>query len=1007
MLVLASVLVPAGAAEKVTVKLKWRHQFQFAGYYAAQDKGFYREAGLEVSLLEGQAGVDATQSVLSGQAQYGVGNSGLLLRRAAGQPVVVLASIFQHSPAVWLKRRGEDGKPLPWARSRIMLAPNNGELLAYLKQEGVDLGFLQMLPARRSLDELIAGRIDAASAYATDAPFVLDRSILHYDVLSPRTVGIDFYGDVLYTTESELREHPARARAMRAATLRGWQYALEHPAEIVDLIRARYPDRNSREHLLYEASQTIPLLDRPATALGESNPARWRAIQHTYASLDMLKGEADLDDFLYQPPAAWRAWEVLAGGAAAMVLLLVGAMAWRLQRLRQELHGARTQADDAERMVDFALQGSGEGVWDWQPVQQRLHLSARYCAILGYAPDELRPANAEEWLRHVHEDDQPRVAHDIAALDQAQAEPAPFYWEFRMRCRDGGFKWVLARGMVIARGADGKPQRVSGTLGDIGDRTQAEEARLDAILAATPGPMLAADRGGRVRHANAACCQCFGYAEGQMAGLSLEQLVPDMMRSAPGGPRELFSRPRLPGRVLTARREDGSRFPAMVHLSPIQMAGQGLSVIALRDMTQRQRAEEALHASSERYRLIVQTAAEGIWMTDADDMTTFVNPTMARMLGYEMEEMLGHPIGQFMDAEGQDLLRRQQQRRHPSGMAEQGDARFYRKDRSAMWGLLSTTIVNADDGAYAGTLAMITDITDRRLAEMALRNSSQRMASVFNTVTNGLVVLNSEGTILESNAAAARMLGVAAAGGAALWPGVRESGEAFDYNEHPVHQALASGRSVRDVVMGVSQADGGISWLSVNVEPLRNEYGGASLAVASLTDISYRKRSEDAVRQGEQRLQEIIKMMPTGLFIKDPEGRFLLMNPACEQQFGFQFHELKGGDDRAFHSPDELAAIRRKDREAFAGGVLIDYEEAIWNPTLRQQRHLRTFKKPVFDERGQPAYLICMSIDITDSKRAERELRELNETLEERVQRRTAQLDEARKIAEEASQAKG
>ncbi|UTY57774.1 PAS domain S-box protein [Massilia sp. erpn] len=1006
-LVLVGTLAPAGAAEKVTVQLKWRHQFQFAGYYAAQDKGFYREAGLDVTLLEGQPGGDLTQNVLSGQAQYGIGNSGLLLQRAAGQPLVVLASIFQHSPAVWLKRRGEDGKPLPWARSRVMLAQNNGELLAYLKQEGVDLGFLQMLPARRSLEELIAGRIDAASAYVSDAPFVLDRTILHYDLLSPRTAGIDFYGDVLYTTESELREHPARARAMRAATLRGWQYAIEHPAEIVDLIRARYPDRNSREHLLYEAHQTIPLLDLQLHPLGHSSPARWRAILQTYAGLDMLKGEVDLDDFLYQPPSAWRAWEVLGGGVAAAVLLLGGAMVWRLRRLRRELHNARTQATDAERMVDFALQGSGEGVWDWQPAQQHLHLSPRYCAILGYAADELRPANAEEWLQHVHEDDRPRLIHDIAAFDQPEAHPAPFNWEFRMRCRDGSHKWVLARGMVIARAANGKPLRVSGTLGDISDRAQAEEARVAAVLEATPGPMLVADRNGRVRYANTACSSCFGYAENQMAGLSLEQLVPDMMRSAPGGPRELFSRPRLPGRVLTARREDGSRFPAMVHLSPIQIAGQGLSVISLRDMTQRQRTEEALHASSERYRLIVQTAAEGIWMSDAEDMTTFVNPTMARMLGYEMEEMLGHPMGEFMDGEGQDLLRRQQQRRYPSGVAEQGDVRFYRKDRSAMWGLLSTTVINADDGVYAGTLAMITDITDRRLAEMALRNSSQRMASVFNTVTNGLVVLNSEGTILESNAAAARMLGPAAAGGAALWPGVRENGAAFDYNEHPVHEALSSGRSVRDVVMGVTQTDGGTSWLSVNVEPLRNEYGGASMAVASLTDISYRKRSEDAVRQGEQRLQEIIKMMPTGLFIKDPQGRFLLMNAACEQQFGFQFHELKGGDDSAFHAPEDLETIRRKDREAFAGGVLIDYEEAIWNPVMRQLRHLRTFKKPVFDERGLPAYLICMCIDITDSKRAERELRELNETLEERVQRRTAQLDEARKIAEEASQAKG
>src|SRR5262249_48471122 len=152
-----------------------------------------------------------------------------------------------------------------------------------------------------------------------------------------------------------------------------------------------------------------------------------------------------------------------------------------------------------------------------------------------------------------------------------------------------------------------------------------------------------------------------------------------------------------------------------------------------------QRAEEALHASSERYRLIVQTAAEGIWMTDAGDKTSFVNPTMARMLGYEPEEMLGRPLRDFMDPDSHARLGWLQQ--HP-GLPEQADVRFHRKDHTTLWGLLSATQINADSGAYAGTLAMVTDITDRRLAEMALRHSNQRLASVFNAVTNGLVVLD-------------------------------------------------------------------------------------------------------------------------------------------------------------------------------------------------------------------------------------------------------------------------
>ncbi|QGZ39794.1 PAS domain S-box-containing protein [Pseudoduganella flava] len=992
---------PAAALEQVAVQLKWQHQFQFAGYYAAQDKGYYRDAGLEVTLIEAQPGLDPVQAVLSGRAQYGTGNSSLLLHRAAGKPVVVLASIFQHSAAALFVRRPADGKPFQWPGARVMLAPGNEELHAYLLRQGVKLADLKLLPHSHRIADFVEGNADAVSGYVTVLPYSLDRLGMHYDVLSPRSAGIDFYGDNLFTTEREVREHPERARAMRAATLRGWRYAMTHPDEIVDLIRARYPQGHTREHLLFEAGQTAKLLEQPLVEPGYSNPARWQAIANTYITLGMLPRSVPLDGFIYSEPRAGTPWPWI--GAATMAALLAGGVAWRL---RTHLPApVQPAAVEPEPQAERALAAADEGTWDWDPRTDEVTLSPRCGILLGYAASEFTPHDRGAWLQHVHPDDREHLLDDMARVSLVQQDDALLVHEFRMRCRDGGYTWMLARGRVTRRDGDGQPALVSGTIGPVSDRALAERERLAAVLEAMPGGILVADRGGRVWHANRAAASCFGYQGSEMAGLSMELLVPEVMRSAPGLPRELFSRPNLPGRVLTARRGDGSHFPAMVHLAPLRIEGQGLSIVAVRDMTQRQRTEQALHASSERYRLIVQTATEGIWMTDAHDRTSFVNPTMTRMLGYAADEMMGRPMSDFMDDDSIAQLARQNQRRRP-GQSEQGDARFYRKDGSSLWGLLSTTRIQADDGVYTGTLAMITDITDRRLAEVALRNSSQRMASVFNAVTNGLVVLNSEGVLLECNAAAARMLGPAAASGARLWPGMHEDGRPYTVDGHPVQQALASGRSVRDVVMGVP-GERGTCWLSVNAEPMRDELGAATMVVASLTDITERKRSEDAVRRGEQRLQEIINMMPIGLFLKDVDGRMILMNPAAEQQFGYTLKELHNGSFAHLHTAAEIEEFMRRDREAFAHGDQIDYEETILNPRLRQHRHLRTFKKPVFDETGAPAYLICMSIDITDSKRVEQALRELNEHLEERVVQRTEQLDQAKQIAEEASQAKG
>ncbi|MGW8394646.1 PAS domain S-box protein [Pseudoduganella sp. HUAS MS19] len=1009
-LVLAALpLLPGAAAEAVTVQLKRQHQFAFAGYYAAQAKGYYRDAGLEVTLREAQPGQDALRYVLDGGAQYGVGNASLLLHRAAGAPVVLLASVFQHSPQLLALRLDEQGRRRPWPGARVALGPDSEELRVYLRQLEVPLAQLAILPGSRSVEDLLAGRVDAMSGYLGATPYLLERSGLRYEILHPRSAGIDFYGDNLYTTESELREHPARARALRAATLKGWRYALQHPNEIVDLIRARYPERRPREELLWEAAQIAPLLEQHLIELGYSNPLRWQGIADSYAAAGLLPPGFKLDGFLFQDTPATPTWHYALG---VVLALLAGAALWRLLRVSRALRGAEVRVGDAERIASFALEGAGEGSWDWQPQRPALHLSPRYCEILGYAPGELRPANVEQWLQLVHPDDRARIAGEVAALDNPEVGRTPFTMEFRMACRDGSWTWVLARGMVLTRDAAGRPLRMSGTLGDISDRSAAELARMAAMLDALPGALLVADRGGRVRQANAAADAVFAADAGTLAGASMELLIPDVMRDTPGRPRELFARPRMPGRVLTARRLDASHFPAMVHLAPIQLGGQGLVVVSLRDMTQRQRAEEALQASSERYRLIVQTAAEGIWMCDAADLTSFVNPTMARMLGYEVEHMLGHPMADFMDPECPALQAQRQHGGLPATPPEPAEGRFYRQDGSSLWALLSTTTVNADNGSYAGTLTMVTDISDRRLAELALRHSNQRLASVFNAVTNGLLVFDAAGNIVECNAAASRMLGRAAARGAGQWDGVHEDGRRFSAPEHPVAQALASGQPVRDVVMGVPAAAGtgagaDTCWLSVNVEPLRDEHGPGSMLVASLTDITYRKRSEDALRQGEQRLQEIIQMMPIGLFIKDKDSRMLLMNRACEQQFGYTFDELNNGDYSVFHAPEEAAAFRARDLEAFAGRALIDFEETIWNPALGQSRQLRTFKKPVYDAHGAPAYLIGMSIDISDSKANERALRELNEHLEERVAQRTAQLEEARQQAEEASAAKG
>jgi len=271
--------LPAQALESITLQLKWKHQFQFAGYYAALEKGFYREVGLDVRLVEADTTTDPAREVVEGHADFGVGTSALLLARQEGAPVVVLGVIFQHSPFVLLARGDGDIQTVHDLKGRrIMLEPHADELLAYLRRAGLGQDHIVTLPHSLGIEELIQGEVDAISAYSTNEPHALERLGIPPLQFTPRADGIDFYGDNLFTSERMVRLHPERVRAFLEASLKGWRYAMQHPDEIIELILTKYAEEPNRAQLQHEARQMLPLIQPVLVDMGTSSPHRWRHI---------------------------------------------------------------------------------------------------------------------------------------------------------------------------------------------------------------------------------------------------------------------------------------------------------------------------------------------------------------------------------------------------------------------------------------------------------------------------------------------------------------------------------------------------------------------------------------------------------------------------------------------------------------------------------------------------------------------------------------------------------
>lgn len=308
LLFMACLLLPthsyAAKLDRVTLQLRWFHQFQFAGYYAAKAKGFYEEAGLDVTIVERDLKVNPVDAVLSGKADFGVTNSEMLLHRLAGEPVVALASIFQHSPLVLVTTKiGEIATPHDLVGKRVLMSTKGSdvELRGMFNKEHISLDRLDLIDRFSREQDYYDNGIDATAAYLTNQPYYLDARGIPYSILYPSTYGIDFYGDGLFTSEEQIRMFPARTAAFLAASLKGWEYAMANPEEIIDLILAEYPTKKTRSHLKFEARAMERLVLPELVQIGHMNPGRWKHIADVFRDVGITTSDRSLDGFIYDP----------------------------------------------------------------------------------------------------------------------------------------------------------------------------------------------------------------------------------------------------------------------------------------------------------------------------------------------------------------------------------------------------------------------------------------------------------------------------------------------------------------------------------------------------------------------------------------------------------------------------------------------------------------------------------------------------------------------------------
>ncbi|MDZ7819532.1 MAG: diguanylate cyclase [Aliarcobacter sp.] len=289
--------------EKVILQLKWLHQFQFAGYYAAKEKGFYEELGLDVEIKERNIEQNNVEQVINNEAQYGVADSILLLYKAKNEPIVIISPIFQHSPSVLISlSSSEITSPYELNNKDMIFYENDTDGFAILGMFK-KLGIKPNLNRKREPDDylkLLNKEINTMPAYLSNEPFYFKEKSVDINIINPMHYGFDLYGDMLFTSEFEATNYPERVEKFKKATLKGWEYALNNKEEIIELIYKKYNTKKSIEHLRYEADIIEEMIDLKKIPLGSIDKGRIQYISGLYKDYGLFKNDLDLKNFIFE-----------------------------------------------------------------------------------------------------------------------------------------------------------------------------------------------------------------------------------------------------------------------------------------------------------------------------------------------------------------------------------------------------------------------------------------------------------------------------------------------------------------------------------------------------------------------------------------------------------------------------------------------------------------------------------------------------------------------------------
>ena len=291
--------------KKITLQLNWLNQFQFAGYYMAKEKGFYKDVNLDVKIKESNSNTDVVKEIETKNADFAVGRSSLIIEKINGKDIVALCAIYQESPLILLVKKDSNITSVKDLRNKkIMITPDarySAPVLAMLSANELTINDFRIQKHSFDINDLINRKTDAMASYISNEPILLNEKGIEYTIFNPKDFGFDLYSDILFSSSEYIKNNPKITKDFYEASLKGWKYAFENLAETAEIIYSKYNTQNKTfTHLVKEGEVLKKLAYTGNNELGDFNDNKLKNIANVFKLFGLVNKDLDIKEFIYK-----------------------------------------------------------------------------------------------------------------------------------------------------------------------------------------------------------------------------------------------------------------------------------------------------------------------------------------------------------------------------------------------------------------------------------------------------------------------------------------------------------------------------------------------------------------------------------------------------------------------------------------------------------------------------------------------------------------------------------